>query len=35
VSGLDGLSAVRVVLHDEGDGDRAVTAASYQFRLAT
>jgi hypothetical protein len=24
--------AVRTVLHDEGDGDRAVTAGSYQFR---
>jgi hypothetical protein len=35
VSGLDGMTAVRVVLHDEGEGDRAVTAASYQFRLAT
>ena len=35
VSGLGGVTAVRVVLHDEGDGDRAVTAASYQFRLAT
>jgi hypothetical protein len=35
VSGLDGMTAVRVVLHDEGEGDRAVTAASYQFRLTT
>ena len=35
VSGLDGLTAVRVVLHDEGEGDRPVTAASYQFRPAT
>ena len=26
-------TAVRIVLHDEGDGDRAVTAASYQFRV--
>jgi hypothetical protein len=35
VGGLGGMTAVRVVLHDEGDGDRAVTAASYQFRLTT
>ncbi|MFZ0250981.1 MAG: hypothetical protein WAL61_13625 [Acidimicrobiales bacterium] len=41
ISGPDGATAtatamaVRVVLHDEGDGDRAVTAASYQFRLVT
>ena len=35
VVGSDGVVAVRIVLHDEGDGDRAVTAASYQFRLAT
>ena len=33
VSGSDGLVAVRVVLHDEGDGDRAITASSYQFRV--
>jgi acyl-coenzyme A thioesterase PaaI-like protein len=33
VSGSDGVSAVRIILHDEGDGDRAVTTASYQFRL--
>ena len=33
VSGSDGLVAVRVVLHDEGDGDRAITASSYQFRI--
>ena len=26
--------AVRVVLYDEGDGDRAITAASYQFEVA-
>jgi hypothetical protein len=31
--GSDGLRAVRMMLHDEGDGDRAVTAASYQFRI--
>ena len=29
--GYDGQVAVRMVLHDEGDRDRAVTAASYQF----
>ena len=34
VVGSDGVVAVRIVLHDEGDGDRAVTAASYQFRMA-
>jgi hypothetical protein len=32
VPGSDGMSVVRVVLHDEGAGDRAVTAASYQFQ---
>jgi len=32
VAGSDGMWAVRTVLHDEGDGDRAVTAGSYQFR---
>jgi acyl-coenzyme A thioesterase PaaI-like protein len=31
MSGSDEVAVVRVVLHDEGDGDRAVTAASYQF----
>jgi hypothetical protein len=35
ITGSDGTTAVRAILHDEGDGDRAVTAASYQFRLAT
>jgi acyl-coenzyme A thioesterase PaaI-like protein len=30
-AGSDGTRAVRIVLHDEGDGDRAVTAASYQL----
>lgn len=35
IPGSDGAVAVRIVLHDEGDGDSAVTAASYQFRLAT
>jgi hypothetical protein len=34
VPGSDGVMAVRIVLHDEGDDDRAVTAASYQFRAA-
>ncbi len=34
IRGSDGLVAVRVVLHDEGDGDRAITAASYQFEVA-
>jgi hypothetical protein len=33
LAGSDGASAVRLVLHDEGDADRAVTAASYQFRV--
>ena len=31
--GSDGVVAARVLLHDEGAGDRAVTAASYQFRV--
>ena len=34
IRGSDGLVAVRVVLYDEGDGDRAITAASYQFEVA-
>ncbi len=34
IPGSDGVTAARVVLHDEGDGDRAVTAASYQFQGA-
>jgi acyl-coenzyme A thioesterase PaaI-like protein len=33
VVGSYGVAAVRVMLHDEGDGDRSVTAASYQFRI--
>jgi hypothetical protein len=33
LSGSDGVTAVRVLLHDEGVGDHAVTAASYQFGL--
>jgi hypothetical protein len=32
IQGAEGVTAARVVLHDEGDGDRAVTAASYQFQ---
>jgi hypothetical protein len=32
LDGSDGTVAVRVLLHDEGDGDRAVTCGSYQFR---
>ena len=31
VRGSDGVLAVRTILHDEGDGDRAVTSGSYQF----
>jgi hypothetical protein len=31
--GSDGVVAARLVLFDEGDGDRPVTAASYQFRV--
>jgi hypothetical protein len=34
VAGSDGVLAVRMILHDEGDADRAVTAASYQFQPA-
>jgi acyl-coenzyme A thioesterase PaaI-like protein len=33
MSGTDGAVAVRVVLHDEGAEDRAVTAGSYLFRV--
>jgi acyl-coenzyme A thioesterase PaaI-like protein len=33
VVGSDGATAVRMILHDEGDGDKAVTAGSYQFRM--
>jgi hypothetical protein len=33
MSGTDGAVAVRVVLHDEGAGDRAITAGSYLFRV--
>jgi hypothetical protein len=31
VTGADGVYAARVVLHDEGNGDKAVTAGSYVF----
>ncbi len=31
--GSDGVVAVRILLHDEGADDRAVTAGSYQFRV--
>jgi hypothetical protein len=35
LKGPDGaMVAVRVLLRDEGDGDRAVTAGSYQFGVA-
>jgi acyl-coenzyme A thioesterase PaaI-like protein len=34
MTGSDGATAVRIVVHDEGDGDRAVTAGSYHYRLA-
>jgi acyl-coenzyme A thioesterase PaaI-like protein len=33
ITGAQGVTLVRIVLHDEGDGDRAVTAGSYQLRL--
>jgi acyl-coenzyme A thioesterase PaaI-like protein len=33
VVGSDGVAAVRVMLHDEGNGDRAVTTGSYQFSV--
>ncbi len=33
-AGSGGVTAVRIILHDEGEDDRAVTAASYQFRVA-
>ena len=34
ITGSGGVTAVRIILHDEGEDDRAVTAASYQFRVA-
>jgi acyl-coenzyme A thioesterase PaaI-like protein len=33
ITGSEGAAAVRIVIHDEGEGDRAVTAGSYQFRV--
>jgi len=33
VPGTDGAVAVRVVLHDEGNDDRPITAGSYLFRV--
>jgi hypothetical protein len=30
--GADGTVAVRALLHDEGNGDKAITAAAYVFR---
>jgi hypothetical protein len=30
----DGVVAVRVVMYDEGNGDRAITAGSYVFSSA-
>ena len=32
-AGADGMVGARVVLHDEGAGDRAITAGSYLFRV--
>ena len=32
IAGADGTVAVRVVLHDEGNDDKAITAGSYVFR---
>lgn len=34
-TGADGTVAVRVVLHDEGNGDKAITSGSYLFRTET
>ncbi len=34
-AGPDGAVAVRVVLHDEGNGDKAITSGSYLFRTDT
>ena len=34
IAGSDGVMAVRTVLHDEGDGDRPITAGSYQLRAS-
>jgi hypothetical protein len=35
IVGADGTIAARAVLHDEGNGDKAITAASYVFRCET
>ena len=35
VVGADGTVAARAVLHDEGNGDKAITAASYVFDCGT
>jgi acyl-coenzyme A thioesterase PaaI-like protein len=35
LAGPEGAVAVRVVLHDEGNGDRAITSGSYLFRTET
>ena len=32
MTGADGTVAVRVLMRDEGNGDRLITTASYQFR---
>jgi hypothetical protein len=32
MAGSDGTVAVRMLLHDEGNGDRPITAGSYLFR---
>jgi len=34
VVGADGAAAVRLKLYDEGEGNRAITAGSYLFRIA-
>jgi acyl-coenzyme A thioesterase PaaI-like protein len=34
ISGPDGVVAVRVVMYDEGNGDKAITAGSYVFSSA-
>jgi len=34
LEGADGAIAVRALLHDEGNRDKAITAASYVFRHA-
>ena len=32
MTGADGMIAVRVLMRDEGNGDRLVTTACYQYR---